>query len=133
MVFLIQDSDEVFFEINVILLVDVMLVLLVVFIVIVLLLINLILINLLKIELVVLLEQKDFLVVSIDGVGKLFVNKDEIQLELLESNLVVVKVKDVEVCVQLQVDEGVNYGQVVKVMVFIECVGIIRLVVIIVC
>lgn len=44
--------------------------------------------------------------VSIDGAGKLFVNKDEIQPELLESNLAAAKAKDAEVRVQLQADEG---------------------------
>lgn len=87
MAFSTQDSDEVLSEINVTPLVDVMLVLLVVFIVTAPLLTNSIPINLPKTESVAPPEQKDPLVVSIDGAGKLFVNKDEIQPELLESNL----------------------------------------------
>jgi len=75
-------------------------------------------------------EQKDPLVVSIDGAGKLFINKDEIQPELLESNLAAAKAKDAEVRVQLQADEGVNYGQVAKAMASIERAGITRLAVI---
>ena len=110
MAFSTQDSDEVLSEINVTPLVDVMLVLLVVFIVTAPLLTNSIPINLPKTESVAPPEQKDPLVVSIDGAGKLFVNKDEIQPELLESNLAAAKAKDAEVRVQLQADEGVNYG-----------------------
>lgn len=117
-------------EINVTPLVDVMLVLLVVFIVTAPLLTNSIPINLPKTESVAPPEQKDPLVVSIDGAGKLFVNKDEIQPELLESNLAAAKAKDAEVRVQLQADEGVNYGQVAKAMASIERAGITRLAVI---
>ena len=62
-------------EINVTPLVDVMLVLLVVFIVTAPLLTNSIPINLPKTESVAPPEQKDPLVVSIDGAGKLFVNR----------------------------------------------------------
>ena len=119
-----------FSDINVTPLVDVMLVLLVVFIVTAPLLTNSIPINLPKTESVAPPEQKDPLVVSIDGAGKLFVNKDEIQPELLESNLAAAKAKDAEVRVQLQADEGVNYGQVAKAMASIERAGITRLAVI---
>jgi biopolymer transport protein TolR len=42
-------------------------------------------------------EQKDPLVVSIDGEGKLFINKDEIQPDLLETNLKAAKDKDADV------------------------------------
>ncbi|MDA3149337.1 biopolymer transporter ExbD [Pseudomonas aeruginosa] len=130
MAFSTQDSDEVLSEINVTPLVDVMLVLLVVFIVTAPLLTNSIPINLPKTESVAPPEQTDPLVVSIDGAGKLFVNKDEIQPELLESNLAAAKAKDAEVRVQLQADEGVNYGQVAKAMASIERAGITRLAVI---
>ncbi|WP_400565006.1 ExbD/TolR family protein [Pseudomonas aeruginosa] len=130
MAFSTQDSDEVLSEINVTPLVDVMLVLLVVFIVTAPLLTNSIPINLPKTVSVAPPEQKDPLVVSIDGAGKLFVNKDEIQPELLESNLAAAKAKDAEVRVQLQADEGVNYGQVAKAMASIERAGITRLAVI---
>ena len=69
MAFSTQDSDEVLSEINVTPLVDVMLVLLVVFIVTAPLLTNAIPINLPKTEAVAPVEQKDPLVVSIDGAG----------------------------------------------------------------
>jgi len=134
MAFSTQDSDEVLSEINVTPLVDVMLVLLVVFIVTAPLLTNSIPINLPKTEAVAPLEQKDPLVVSIDGEGKLFINKDEIQADLLESNLIQAKqqaeVAHEELRVQLQADDGVNYGEVARAMAAIERAGITKLAVI---
>ncbi|AAO55990.1 TonB system transport protein ExbD [Pseudomonas syringae pv. tomato str. DC3000] len=114
-------------EINVTPLVDVMLVLLVVFIVTAPLLTNSIPINLPKTESVAPVEQKDPLVVSIDGQGKLFINKDEIQPDLLETNLKAAKEKAPEVRVQLQADNGVNYGEVARAMASIERAGITKL------
>jgi biopolymer transport protein ExbD len=130
MAFSTQDNDEVLSEINVTPLVDVMLVLLVVFIVTAPLLTNSIPINLPKTEAVAPPEQKDPLVVSIDGQGKLFIDKDEIQAELLEFNLAQAKAKDPEVRVQLQADDGVNYGEVARAMAAIERAGITKLAVI---
>ena len=130
MAFSTQDSDEVLSEINVTPLVDVMLVLLVVFIVTAPLLTNAIPINLPKTEAVAPVEQKDPLVVSIDGAGKVFINKDEIQADLLQSNLEAAKAKDADLRVQLQADESVDYGQVAKAMASIERAGITKLAVI---
>ena len=130
MAFSTQDSDEVLSEINVTPLVDVMLVLLVVFIVTAPLLTNSIPINLPKTEAVAPADQKDPLVVSIDGDGKLFINKDQIQPELLETNLKAAKDKDAQVRVQLQADDGVNYGEVARAMAAIERAGISKLAVI---
>ncbi|MBD9415590.1 biopolymer transporter ExbD [Pseudomonas sp. PDM16] len=130
MAFSTQDSDEVLSEINVTPLVDVMLVLLVVFIVTAPLLTNSIPINLPKTEAVAPADQKDPLVVSIDGDGKLFINKDEIQPELLESSLAEAKAKDAELKVQLQADDQVDYGVVAKAMASIERAGITKLAVI---
>jgi biopolymer transport protein ExbD len=127
MAFSTQDSDEVLSEINVTPLVDVMLVLLVVFIVTAPLLTNSIPINLPKTESVAPVEQKDPLVVSIDDKGKVFINKDEIQADLLETSLKVAKTKDAEVRVQLQADNGVNYGEVARAMASIERAGITKL------
>ncbi len=64
---------------------------------------------------------------SIDGAGKLFINKDEIQPDLLEFNLKSAKAKDPEVRVQLQADDGVNYGEVARAMASIERAGITKL------
>ncbi|EJM05953.1 biopolymer transport protein ExbD [Pseudomonas sp. ADAK2 TE3594] len=127
MAFSTQDSDEVLSEINVTPLVDVMLVLLVVFIVTAPLLTNAIPINLPKTESVAPVEQKDPLVVSIDDKGKVFINKDEIQADLLEFNLQAAKAKNPDVRVQLQADNGVNYGEVARAMASIERAGITRL------
>ncbi|MBD8708666.1 MULTISPECIES: ExbD/TolR family protein [Pseudomonas] len=127
MAFSTQDNDEVLSEINVTPLVDVMLVLLVVFIVTAPLLTNSIPINLPKTEAVAPVEQKDPLVVSIDDKGKLFINKDEIQADLLESNLRAAKDKNADVRVQLQADNGVNYGEVARAMASIEKAGITKL------
>jgi biopolymer transport protein TolR len=130
MAFSTQDTDEVLSEINVTPLVDVMLVLLVVFIVTAPLLTNAIPINLPKTEAVAPAEQKDPLVVSIDGQGKLFINKDEIQPDLLQINLQSARQKDPDVRVQLQADDGVNYGEVARAMASIEKAGITKLAVI---
>ncbi|SFB14840.1 outer membrane transport energization protein ExbD [Pseudomonas sp. NFIX10] len=127
MAFSTQDNDEVLSEINVTPLVDVMLVLLVVFIVTAPLLTNAIPINLPKTESVAPVEQKDPLVVSIDDKGKVFINKDEIQADLLESNLQAAKAKSPDVRVQLQADNGVNYGEVARAMASIERAGISKL------
>lgn len=127
MAFSTQDSDEVLSEINVTPLVDVMLVLLVVFIVTAPLLTNAIPINLPKTESVAPVEQKDPLVVSIDDKGKVFINKDEIQADLLEFNLQAAKAKYPDVRVQLQADNGVNYGAVARAMASIERAGITKL------
>jgi biopolymer transport protein ExbD len=130
MAFSTQDTDEVLSEINVTPLVDVMLVLLVVFIVTAPLLTNAIPINLPKTEAVAPAEQKDPLVVSIDEQGKLFINKDEIQPDLLQTNLQSARQKDPDVRVQLQADDGVNYGEVARAMASIEKAGITKLAVI---
>ncbi|TBU77126.1 biopolymer transporter ExbD [Pseudomonas daroniae] len=130
MAFSTQDNDEVLSEINVTPLVDVMLVLLVVFIVTAPLLTNSIPINLPKTEAVAPADQKDPLVISIDGDGKLFINKDEIEPELLESSLIQAKADDAELKVQLQADDQVDYGSVAKAMAAIERAGITKLAVI---
>ena len=127
MAFSTQDNDEVLSEINVTPLDDVMLVLLVVFIVTAPLLTNAIPINLPKTDSVAPVEQKDPLVVSIDDQGKVFINKDEVEAGLLEFNLQAAKAKDPEVRVQLQADNGVNYGEVARAMASIERAGITKL------
>ena len=130
MAFSTQDSDEVLSEINVTPLVDVMLVLLVVFIVTAPLLTNAIPINLPKTEAVAPPDQKHPLVGSIDGEGKVFINKDEIQPDLLQANLEAAKAKDAELRVQLQADDKGDYGAVAKAMASIERAGITKLAVI---
>ena len=130
MAFSTQESEEVLSEINVTPLVDVMLVLLVVFIVTAPLLTNSIPINLPKTEAVAPADQKDPLVVSIDGDGKFFINKDEIQPDLLETSLIDAREQDAEIRVQLQADDQVEYGAVARAMAAIERAGITKLAVI---
>ena len=130
MAFSTQDNDEVLSDMNVTPLVDVMLVLLVVFIVCAPLLTNSIPINLPKTDAVAPADQKDPLVVSIDGDGQVFINKDAIEPELLASNLEAAKALDPELRVQLQADDGVNYGEVARAMAAIEKAGITKLAVI---
>lgn len=130
MAFSTQDSDEVLSEINVTPLVDVMLVLLVVFIVTAPLLTNAIPINLPKTDAVAPVEQKDPVVVSIDDKGQAFFDKAPIDLDQLGLRLQGAKAKDPDVRVQLQADDGVNYGQVAKAMASIEKAGITKLAVI---
>lgn len=130
MAFSTQDSDEVLSEINVTPLVDVMLVLLVVFIVTAPLLTNSIPINLPKTEAVAPADQKDPLVVSIDADGKFYINKDEVQPDLLEYSLSEAKAEDAEVKVQLKADNQVEYGAVANAMAAIERAGITKLAVI---
>ena len=122
-----RNASDTMSEMNITPLVDVMLVLLVVFIVTAPLLTNSIPINLPKTQAVAPVEQKDPLVVSIDGAGKLFINKDAIQPDLLEFNLQAAKAKDPDVRVQLQADDGVNYGEVARAMASIERAGITKL------
>ncbi len=127
MAFSSSNDDDAISDINITPMVDVMLVLLVVFIVTAPLLTNSIPINLPKTESVAPVEQKDPLVVSIDGQGKLFINKDEIQPDLLETNLKAAREKAPDVRVQLQADDGVNYGEVARAMASIERAGITKL------
>jgi biopolymer transport protein ExbD len=130
MAFSTQESDEVLSEMNVTPLVDVMLVLLVVFIVTAPMLTNSIPINLPKTEAVAPPNTQDPLVVSIDGTGRVFVGKDEIQAERLESSLQAVKAADAGLRVQLQADDQVDYGVVARAMAAIERAGITKLAVI---
>jgi biopolymer transport protein ExbD len=127
MAFSTQENDEILSEINVTPLVDVMLVLLVVFIVTAPLLTNSIPINLPKTEAVAPPDTKNPVVISIDKQGKLFIDKDEISPDTLESSLFQAKAKDAEVRVQLQADDGVNYGVVARTMATIEHAGITKL------
>jgi biopolymer transport protein TolR len=56
-----------------------------------------------------------------------FINKDEIQPDLLEFSLQAAKAKNPDVRVQLQADNGVNYGEVARAMASIERAGITKL------
>ncbi|ATA19151.1 outer membrane transport energization protein ExbD [Gibbsiella quercinecans] len=127
MAFVSQDNDEVMSEMNITPLVDVMLVLLVVFIVTAPMLTNAIPIKLPKTEAVAPPEQRDPLVVSIDAQAQLFVNKTAVPREMLIPRLQQAKAENADLIVQLQADEGANYGAVAGILAEMEKAGITRL------
>lgn len=123
-----SDSDEVLSEINITPMVDVMLVLLVVFIITAPLMTNAINVNLPDTETTVQIQEpKKPIVLSIDVVGKIYLDKDEYSLEIIQQELESRKAADPELRLNLNADEAVNYGTVAKVMVLIEKAGIDRL------
>lgn len=123
-----NDSDEVLSEINITPMVDVMLVLLVVFIITAPLMTNAINVNLPDTETTVQIDEpKKPVVLSIDAQGKIYLDKDEYALEIIQQELEGRKAADPELRLNLNADEAVNYGVVAKVMVLIEKAGIERL------
>jgi biopolymer transport protein ExbD len=123
-----SDSDEVLSEINITPMVDVMLVLLVVFIITAPLMTNAINVNLPDTETTVQIEEpKKPIVLSIDAQGKIYLDKDEYALEILQQELEGRRASDPQLRLNLNADEAVNYGTVAKVMVLIEKAGIERL------
>jgi biopolymer transport protein ExbD len=128
MAFKTQDEgDDVMGEINVTPLVDVMLVLLVVFIVTAPLLTNAIHVNLPKTAETAPPEEKDPVYVSVNAAGKIFIDKAEIPLDSFENELKTRKAADPEIALNLNADDGVQYGIVAKVMSSIERSGISKL------
>ena len=123
-----SDSDEVLSEINITPMVDVMLVLLVVFIITAPLMTNSIKVNLPDTESTVQIQEpKKPIVLSIDAEGKIYLDKDEYALDVIEQELSHRKELDPEIRLNLNADETVPYGVVAKVMVLIEKAGIERL------
>ncbi len=126
-----SDSDEVLSEINITPMVDVMLVLLVVFIITAPLMTNAINVNLPDTETTVQIQEpKKPIVLSINAEGKIYLDKDEYSLEIIQQELEIRKAADPELRLNLNADEAVNYGTVAKVMVLIEKAGIDRLLVV---
>lgn len=122
------DSDEVLSEINITPMVDVMLVLLVVFIITAPLMTNAIKVNLPDTDVTVQIEEpKKPVVVSVDEQGRIYLDKDEYSLDVIESELASRKAQDPEIRLNLNADETVPYGTVAKLMVLIEKAGIQRL------
>ena len=123
-----SDSDEVLSEINITPMVDVMLVLLVVFIITAPLMTNAIKVNLPDTDVTVQIEEpKKPVVVSIDDQGRIYLDKNEYSLDVIESELASRKAQDPELRLNLNADETVPYGTVAKLMVLIEKAGIQRL------
>lgn len=122
-----DDGDDIMGEINVTPLVDVMLVLLVVFIVTAPLLTNAVHVNLPKTEDTAPPEEKEAVYLSVDAQGKIFIDKKEISIDSIESELKTRKEADPELALNLNADDGVQYGTVAKVMSSIERAGVTKL------
>jgi len=123
-----SDSDEVFGEINVTPLVDVMLVLLVTFIITAPMLTNTINVNLPDTQPT--FQQKEPekpTVISVDETGKVYIDKEGYPLVEIEGELIKRKADNPEIRLNLNADEKVNYGVIAKVMAAIERAGIDRL------
>ncbi|HTA87942.1 MAG TPA: biopolymer transporter ExbD [Polyangiaceae bacterium] len=122
-----SDGDEVVSEINVTPLVDVMLVLLVVFIVTAPLLSNAVTVNLPKTAINAPPAQARALSVSVDALGKIYLDKSSVDLSRLESTLKSIHAARPDAAVQLNADQGVSYGLVAKVMSAVDRAGVTRL------
>ena len=123
-----SDSDEVFGEITVTPLVDVMLVLLVTFIITAPMLTNTINVNLPDTQPTY--QQKEPekpTVISVDEAGKVYIDKEGYPLPEIEGELVKRKAENPEIRLNLNADEKDNYGVIAKVMAAIERAGIDRL------
>ena len=123
-----NDGDEVFGEINVTPLVDVMLVLLVTFIITAPMLTNTINVNLPDTQPTY--QQKEPekpTVISVDETGKVYIDKEGYPLVEIEAELIKRKAENPEIRLNLNADEKVNYGVIAKVMAAIERAGIDRL------
>lgn len=122
------DTDEVFGEINVTPLVDVMLVLLVTFIITAPMLTNTINVNLPDTQPTY--QQKEPekpTVISVDETGKVYIDKEGYPIVEIEAELIKRKSENPEIRLNLNADEKVNYGVIAKVMAAIERAGIDRL------
>ena len=122
-----DDGDDVMGEINVTPLVDVMLVLLVVFIVTAPLLTQAVHVNLPKTAETAPPEEKAAVYLSVDAQGKIFIDKQEYALEVVENELKTRKAADPELALNLNADDAVQYGIVAKVMSAIERAGVTKL------
>jgi biopolymer transport protein ExbD len=123
------ETDEVMSEINVTPLVDVMLVLLVVFLVTAPLLANTIRVNLPQTAKTSgnNQEPKKSINLSIAEGGKVYIDKREIDLVTVESELKGLKAAYPELIVHLNADKDINYGLVAKTMSSVDRAGITRL------
>ena len=122
-----SDSDDVMSEINVTPLVDVMLVLLVAFIVTAPLLNNAIQVNLPKTAATKPPEQRKPVTISVDKDGKVYVDKQQVALPVLETELKTRQAANPDQVYHLSSDEAVKYGSVAQVMAVIERAGITKL------
>jgi biopolymer transport protein ExbD len=120
-------SAEVLGEINITPLVDVMLVLMVVFILTAPLLNNAVRINLPKTAATAAPDAVKAVTVSLDGEGRVFIDKREVGREGLETQLKQLVAANPELALSLQADEAVPYKEVAKAMAAISRAGVGKL------
>lgn len=122
-----SQDDDVVSEINITPLVDVMLVLLIVFIVTAPLLTNTVKVNLPKAAPTQVTEQTKAVVISVNPAGEVFLDQDKIALEIFEEEIQRRKALNPQLALNLNADETVPYGTVVKLLAGIERVGVEKL------
>jgi len=120
-------SADVVSEINITPLVDVMLVLMVVFILTAPLLNNAVRINLPQTAATAAPDAVKAVTVSVDGAGKVYIDKREVGLEALEPELKTLVTANPELALSLQADETVPYKAVAKAMASISRSGVTKL------
>ena len=125
-----DSADDVVSEINITPLVDVMLVLLVAFIVTAPLLNNAVKINLPKTAATAPPELKKPVSVTVDAQSKFYLDKKEVTIDVLETELKTLRGANPDLTLQLQADQDVAYKSVAKAMAVIERAGVSRLAVI---
>ncbi len=122
-----NDNRSLMAEINVTPLVDVMLVLLVIFMVTAPMMQQGVQVNLPKADTKAMTPAEEAVVVSVDKSGKVYINKDEVPIGDLRSNLTTMFATRAKKEVFLKADAGVPYGEVVRAMADIKGAGIERL------
>lgn len=122
-----KDASEVLSDINITPLVDVMLVLLVTFIITAPLLNNAVRINLPKTATTAKPPDVKSATVSIDGAGKVYIDKREIALDNLERELKSLVASSPDIALTFQADEGVQYKSVAQALAIIQRAGVSKL------
>jgi biopolymer transport protein TolR len=114
-------------DINVTPLVDVMLVLLVIFMVTAPMMQQGVQVNLPKADTKAMAQAEETVIVTVDGTGRIFINKDEVPAGDLRSRLSEMFANREKKEIFLKADAGVPYGEVVRTMADIKGAGIERL------
>jgi len=122
-----SDNRGTMADINVTPLVDVMLVLLVIFMVTAPMMQQGVQVNLPKANTKAMAQAEETVVVTVDGNGKIFINKDEVPAANLRARLTDMFAAREKKEIFLKADAGVPYGEVVKTMADIKGAGIERL------
>ncbi len=122
-----SDNRGTMADINVTPLVDVMLVLLVIFMVTAPMMQQGVQVNLPKANTKAMAQAEETVVVTVNGNGKIFINKDEVPAANLRARLTDMFATREKKEIFLKADAGVPYGEVVKTMADIKGAGIERL------